>query len=180
MRLVAVIALMGACSAKPSRHPTTMEIVAPPEPGERQQLLVPENGVTTLLVGDATALCTAEDPSLLEVWGAREHVSIIGRKQGRTRLHVERPGKTTEVVEIQIASPQPDAWALGIGAELRFPSEGVKEISEAGPPVIEVRNEPDAIVVKGRKPGVNVVLLINTDGTQRSLTFTVVEGERQL
>lgn len=185
MKLALVLALLTACSSsKPSHHPTAMQEVLPPDPGPVQQLLVPENGVTTLLVGEGVALCTAEDPSLLEVWGTRERISIIGRKQGHTFLHVERPGKATEVVEVQIASPQPDAYALGVGAHLDLPSAGVKEWAESGPPIVEVQAVHnamlgDAIVVTGLKPGTNIVLFINTDGTQRSVTFTVVEGDRQ-
>lgn len=156
-RTFVVFAFLTACADPPARHPTTMEGLPPPAPDEAQPMMVAQNGMKTLVVGEGVAL-----------------------RRGRTLLHVERPGKARVDVAVEVGPPDPNAFALAVGETLRLPAAGVKETSESGPGVVEITLEGTDFVVRARKPGTNVVLFVLTDGTSRSVELTVVGGERQL
>jgi hypothetical protein len=177
-----LLVLLFSCATSPSRHPTSMEALPPPPPEEPQHLLVPENGVTRLVVGPDTALCTADDRALVEVWGKRDELVIVGRKRGHTLLHVERPGKGRVDIDVEVGPGAPDARALAVGETVMLSAEGVREWSESGPGFVTLSPTEDGkqILVTGRRPGTNVVLFIRADGSERTLELTVVGGDRQL
>ena len=81
--------------------------------------------------------------------------------------------------QVQAMAPEPNAFTLRVGETLTLPASDTKEWSESGPGIVGVSSDGTSIFIAGRKPGTNVVLFICTDGTSRSVTFTVVGGERQ-
>jgi hypothetical protein len=169
-----------ACSSSSARHRTATEPLPPPDPEEPQHVLVPEKGAKTLVVGGGPALCSVDDEHLVEVWSSDDSVSLVGKKRGRTIMHVARRGKPKVDVVVDVVAPQPDAVALTIGQSMRFAAGAYKSWSDSGPGIVEVSATADVLSVTGRTPGTNVVALVRNDGTSRAIEFTVVGGDRQI
>jgi hypothetical protein len=137
------------------------------------------------LRADGFILCTADDATLFNVYGGEDGVAIIGRKQGKTVLHLKRRGEDgveSADVDVIVVEPEPDAYALAMGETITVPSRGVREFSESGPGIVELVLPPDdgMFVITGKKPGSTSILLIQIDGSQRILKLDVVGGDKQI
>jgi hypothetical protein len=181
MRAILACSLMAVSCASPGpKHPTATEGLPAPHAEAPQQVLVTQRGAKTLVTSDGPARITVDDERVVEVWSTPESASIIGKTQGRTMLHVARPGMPKLDVVVDVVAPRPNERALTIGERVLFAATNIAEWSESGPGIVEVSSSGGAVAVTGRKPGTNVVVFVSADGAQRSVEFTVVGGERQV
>jgi len=184
-RALLLLLLLAACTPRPQHHKTAMESLPWSNDDGRQKIVLRQAGVFTLRA-DGFILCAADDATLINVYGGDGGVSIVGRKQGKTILHMKRRGDDDAVetadVDIYVVEPELDAFALAVGETITFPATNVKEFSASAPEIVSAVLPPDGgmFVITGKKPGLAMLVLLGVDGSQRSLKFEVVGGDKQI
>jgi Flp pilus assembly secretin CpaC len=155
----------------------TEKVEAPP-PSEKKRVRIQVGGVVTFVV-DAVAT-TADDPSLVRVFGQPTNIAVIGKKLGKTTLHVQTKEDGVIDVDVEIAAGEPATRAVAIGETHTMSMLGVKEYSVGLPDLVATATTTDGtqLLVTGKKPGTTTILLIGKDGKSRSHELVVVGGDR--
>lgn len=187
MRSVCVCGLLlfaatGACSSPPppARPAMQTEKVEAPPPSEKKSVRIQVGGVITFVV-EAVAV-TADDPNLVRVYGQPTNIAVIGKKIGKTTLHVQTKKEGTQDVDVEVIAGEPGTRALAIGETHSFSMKGVKEYSVGLPDVVSAVATSDGtqLLVTGRKPGTTTILMIGKDGKNTTHEIIVVGGDREL
>ena len=183
MRTLFVTALLlAACSSPPppARPPMQTEKVEPPPPTEKKKVRIQVGGVVTFVV-EAVAT-TADDPSLVRVFGQPDSIAVIGKKIGKTTLHVQKKKDGSEDVDVEVVAGEPTTRALAIGETHPLSMKGVKEYSVGLPDIVSTAATSDGtqLLVTGRKQGTTTILMIMKDGKTHSHEIAVVAGDRHL
>jgi Flp pilus assembly secretin CpaC len=157
----------------------TEKVEAPP-PTEKKSVRIQVGGVITFVV-EAVAT-TADDPSLVRVFGQPTSVAVIGKKIGKTTLHVQTKKDGTQDVDVEVTAGEPGTRALAIGETHPFSMKGVKEYSVGLPDVVSTVATSDGaqLLVTGRKAGTTTILMIGRDGKTTTHEIVVVGGDRHL
>lgn len=176
---VVVILVLGACSSPPSpaRPAMQTEKVEPPPEADKKSVRLQVGGVVTFVV-EAVAT-TADDPSLVRVFGQPTNIAVIGKKVGKTTLHVQTKKEVVDV-DVEVVAGEPASRALAVGETHPLPMKGVKEYSVGLPDIVTTATTSDGtqLLVTGRKAGTTTILLIGKDGKNRSHEIVVVGGDR--
>jgi hypothetical protein len=175
------LALFGAaCSSPPPPRPPmeTEKVEAPP--ASQKNVKIQVSGVITFVVEAATA--TADDPSLVRIYGQPNAIAVVGQKIGRTTLHIQTKKGSTEDVNVEVASGEPLARALAIGETHSLSMKGVKEYSVGLHDIVATAPTSDGtqLLVTGKKPGSTTILMIGKDGKSQKHQIVVVGGDRIL
>jgi hypothetical protein len=182
MKRLAVLLVVGAActSPPPPSHPVATEKMAAPPPEERKNVKLQVGGVVTFVVEAVTT--TADDPSLVRIFGQGTSIAVVGKKVGKTTLHVQTKKSETVDVDVDVAPGEPTTRALAVGETFPLSMKGVKEFSVGLPDIVVTAQTTDGaqLLVTGKKPGTTTILLIRKDGKNESHEFVVVGGDRQL
>jgi Flp pilus assembly secretin CpaC len=157
----------------------TEKVEAPP-PTEKKSVRIQVGGVVTFVV-EAVAT-TADDPSLVRVFGQPESIAVVGKKIGKTTLHVQKKKEGTEDVDVEVVAGEPSTRALAVGETHPISMKGVKEYSVGLPDIVSTTTTTDGtqLLVTGKKQGTTTILMIGRDGKNRSHEIVVVGGDRHL
>lgn len=177
---VLLCALAAGCSSPPPPKPAmqTEKVEAPP-PSEKKIVRLQVGGVVTFVV-EAIAT-TADDPSLVRVFGQPANIAVVGKKVGKTTLHVQTKKEVVDV-DVEVIAGEPATRALAIGETHPLSMKGVKEYSVGLPDIVTTAATTDGtqLLVTGRKPGSTTVLMIGRDGKHQTHEIIVVGGDRHL
>lgn len=177
-----VLAFVAACSSAPppTRQPMQTEKVEMPGPTEKKSVRIQVGGVITFVVEAVTT--TADDPSLVRVYGQPNAIAVVGHKIGKTTLHVQTKKDGTEDVDVEVIAGEPATRALAIGETHPLSMKGVKEYSVGLPDIVATVATTDGsqLLVTGRKPGTTTILMIGKDGKNQKHEIVVVGGDRHL
>ena len=177
-----LLLLMVACSSPPppTRAPMQTEKVEAPPPAEWKSVRIQVGGVVTFVVEAQTT--TADDPSLVRVYGQPTNVAVIGKKIGKTTLHVQTKKEGVQDVDVEVIAGEPTTRALAIGETHPYSMKGVKEYSVGLPDVVATVATSDGaqLLVTGRKAGTTTILMIGKDGKNTTHEIIVVGGDRHL
>lgn len=174
--------LVVGCSsaAPPSRAPMQTEKVEPPSAEQRKSVRIQVGGLVTFVVEAVTT--TADDPSIVRVYGQPNAINVIGKKVGKTTLHVQTKKDGAEDVDVEVLPGDPATRALAIGETHPLSMKGVKEYSVGLPDIVSTVATSDGtqLLVTGKKAGSTTILMIMKDGKNQKHEFVVVGGDRHL
>jgi hypothetical protein len=178
--LVFVFLMLAACSSPPppARPAMQTEMVEAPPPDARKKVRIQVGGVVTFVV--EAAATTADDPSLVRVFGQPTNIAVIGKKLGKTTLHVQTKKDGVIDVDVEVVAGEPTTRAIAIGETFAMSMNGVKEYSVGLPDLVATATTTDGtqLLVTGKKPGTTTILLIGKDGKNHSHEIVVVGGDR--
>jgi Flp pilus assembly secretin CpaC len=181
MRTLFFVIVCAACSPPPPTHtPMQTEKVEAPPPSERKKVKIEVGGVITFVVEAVTT--TADDASLVRVYGQPNAIAVVGKKIGKTTLHVQTKKDGVEDVDVEVIAGEPATRALAIGETHPLSMKGVKEYSVGLPDIVATVATTDGsqLLVTGKKQGTTTILMIGKDGKNQKYEIVVVGGDRHL
>lgn len=155
----------------------TEKVEPPPEPLKKHVKL--QVGAVVTFIVEAVAT-TPDDPSPVRVFGQPTSIAVLGKKLGKTTLHVQTKKDGVIDVDVEVIAGEPAARAIAVGETYPMSMTGVKEYSVGLPDLLAIGTTTDGaqLLVTGKKPGTTTILFIGKDGKNHSHEIVVVGGDR--